>query len=64
MQIKPLLACVAGAKRGGGGGKAGKSVYLLLIHARIHANKLLIIAQPIRNLQTPASVEMNKRGFL
>ena len=28
---------------------------LTLIHARIHANKLLITAQPIRNLQTPAS---------
>ena len=27
-----------------------------LIHARIHANKLLITAQPIRN--------KNKRGFL
>ena len=35
-----------------------------LIHARIHANKLLITAQPIRNLRTPASAEMNKRGFL
>ena len=34
------------------------------IHARIHANKLLITAQPIRNLRTPASAEMNKRGFL
>ena len=32
---------------------------LTLIHARIHANKLLITAQPIRNLRT-----MNKRGFL
>ena len=37
---------------------------LTLIHARIHANKLLITAQPIRNLRTPASAEMNKRGFL
>ena len=37
---------------------------LTLIHARIHANKLLITAQPIRNLWTPASAEMNKRGFL
>ena len=35
---------------------------LTLIHARIHANKLLITAQPIRNLRTPASAEMNKRG--
>ena len=35
-----------------------------LIHARIHANELLITAQPIRNLRTPASAEMNKRGFL
>ena len=35
-----------------------------LIHARIHANKLLITVQPIRNLWTPASAEMNKRGFL
>ena len=25
---------------------------------------LLITAQPIRNLRTPASVDMNKRGFL
>ena len=37
---------------------------LTLIHTRIHANKLLITAQPIRNLQTPASAEMNKRRFL
>ena len=37
---------------------------LILIHARIHANKLLITAQPIKNLRTPASAEMNKRGFL
>ena len=37
---------------------------LALIHARIHANKLLITAQPIRNLRTPACAEMNKRGFL
>ena len=37
---------------------------LTLIHARIHANKLLITAQPIRNLRTPASAEMNKRGLL
>ena len=35
-----------------------------LIHARIYANKLLITAQPIRNLRTPASAEMNKRRFL
>ena len=32
------------------------------IHARIQANKLLITAQPIRNLRTPASAEMKKRG--
>ena len=37
---------------------------LTLMHAGIHANKLLITAQPIRNLRTPASAEMNKRGFL
>ena len=37
---------------------------LTLIHARIHANKLLITAQSIRNLRTPASAEMNKRGSL
>ena len=37
---------------------------LTLIHARIQANKLLITAQPIRNLRTPASAEMNKKGFL
>ena len=37
---------------------------LILIHARIHTNKLLITAQPIRNLWTPASTEMNKRGLL
>ena len=37
---------------------------LTLIHARIHANKLLIKAQPISNLRTPASSEINKRGFL
>ena len=36
---------------------------LTLIHARIHANKLLITAQAIRNLRTPASAEMNKRWF-
>ena len=35
---------------------------LTLIHARIHANKLLITAQPIRNLRTTSSAEMNKRG--
>ena len=33
---------------------------LTLIHARIHANKLLITAQPIRNLRTPASAEWIK----
>ena len=27
-------------------------------------NKLLITAQPIRNLQTPVAAEINKRGFL
>ena len=37
---------------------------LTLILARIHANKLLITAQSIRNLRTPASAEMNKRGSL
>ena len=37
---------------------------LSLIHTRIHASKLLITAQPIRNLRMPASAEMNKRGFL
>ena len=37
---------------------------LTLIHAWIHANKLLITAQPISNLRTPASAEMNKRGLL
>ena len=37
---------------------------LSLIHTRIHANKLLITAQPIRTLRMPASAEMNKRGFL
>ena len=36
---------------------------LTLIYATIHANKLLITAQPIRNLRTPASAEMNKKGF-
>ena len=36
---------------------------LTLIHARIHANNLLITTQPIRNFRTPASAEMNKRGF-
>ena len=30
----------------------------------IHVNKLLITAQPIRNLRTPASAEMNRMGFL
>ena len=30
----------------------------------IHTSKLLITAQPIRNLRTPASAEMNKRGLL
>ena len=39
-------------------------VCLSLIHARIHANKLLIKAQLIRNLRTPASTAMNKMGFL
>ena len=34
------------------------------LSARIHANKLLITAQPIRNLQMLASTKMNKRGFL
>ena len=34
------------------------------LSARIHANKLLITAQPIRNLRTLVSTEMNKRGFL
>ena len=29
-----------------------------------HFNMLLITAQPIRNLRTPASADMNKRGFL
>ena len=37
---------------------------LTLMHARRHANKLFITVQPIRNLRTPASAEMNKRGFL
>ena len=37
---------------------------LTLIHARIHANKLLVTAQPIRNLRTPASAEMNKRVLI
>ena len=32
------------------------------LDARIQAEKLLITAQPIRNLRTPASAEMNKRG--
>ena len=35
---------------------------LTLIHARIHANKLLITAQPIRNLLTPASAEITIAG--
>ena len=35
---------------------------LTLIHARIHANKLLILAQPIRNLRTPVSAAMDKGG--
>ena len=39
-------------------------VCLSLIHARIQANKLLITAQPIWNLRTLASAEMNKRRFL
>ena len=39
-------------------------VCLSLIHARKHANKLLITVQPIRNLRTPASAEINKVGFL
>ena len=39
-------------------------VCLSLIHVGIHANKLLIKAQPIRNLRTPASTAMNKMGFL
>ena len=34
------------------------------LSARIQANKLLITAQPIRNLRTLVSTEMNKRGFL
>ena len=38
-------------------------LHVSLIHVRIHANKLLITAQPIRNLRTPASAAMNKRGF-
>ena len=33
---------------------------LTLMHARRHANKLFITVQPIRNLRTPASAEMNK----
>ena len=37
---------------------------LTLIHTRIHANKWLITVQPIRNLRTPASAEMNKKGIL
>ena len=40
---------------------------LILHHGHfllIHVNKSLITAQPIRNLQTPASAEMNRRGFL
>ena len=37
---------------------------LTLMHAWIHANKLLITTHPIRNLRTPASAEMNKRRFL
>ena len=32
------------------------------MHTRILTNKLLITAQPIRNLRTPASAEMNKRS--
>ena len=39
-------------------------VCLSLIHAGIHANKLLIKAHPIRNLPMPASTAMNKMGFL
>ena len=39
-------------------------VCLSLIHAGIHANKLLIKAHPIRNVRTPASTAMNKMGFL
>ena len=34
------------------------------IHAGIQANKILITAQPIRNLRTPASAEMKKKGIL
>ena len=34
------------------------------LSTRIHANKLLITAQPIRNLRTLVSTEMNERGFL
>ena len=30
----------------------------------INVNKLLITAQPTRNLQTPVAAEINKRGFL
>ena len=37
-------------------------VCLLLIHASIQANTLRITAQQIRNLRTPASAEMSKRG--
>ena len=37
---------------------------LTLRHARIHANKLLTTAQPIKYLRPPAPAEMNKRGFL
>ena len=39
-------------------------VCVSLIHARIQADKLLITAQPIRNLRTPASTEMNKRVLI
>ena len=39
-------------------------VCLSLIYARIPANNLPITAQPIRNLRTPASAAMNKRGIL
>ena len=37
---------------------------IMVISYFIHVNKLLITAHPIRNLQTPASAEMNRRGVL
>ena len=37
---------------------------IMVISYFIHINKLLITAHPIRNLQTPASAEMNRRGVL